>query len=110
MFEGITKRINRSQSGAIRLYEEMSRSGYSVDNMSSVQQEFMRFSSRMNRSEDSTATGLSSCYYVPTQITLTYQGNGRFIQQRGGISLVPRLEYQKEPIIAYNPSTSTSGN
>lgn len=97
-FKGIAKRIKSSQSGAIRLYEAMSQSGYSVGNVSHVLPEFAHVSLGKGPVNDFGSAESSSCYYVPTQISLIYGGNGSFLQQRGGIKLQPRLEYQQDPI------------
>lgn len=110
LFKGIAERINSSQTNAIQLYEAMSQSGYSVGNMSIELHEFSQVSLGKGPVKDFGASGSVSCYYVPTQMALTYQGNGSFIQERGGIKLQPRLDYEKAPILNLNPSASDSGN
>jgi hypothetical protein len=110
LVKGIAKRIKSSHSGAIRLYEAMSQSGYDVGNMSSVLQKFEQVPSGTDPVKDFRTTESSSCYYVPTLIALTYQGNGSFLQQRGGIKLQPRLEYQKESISNLNRPARRPGN
>ncbi|CAF1091414.1 unnamed protein product [Adineta ricciae] len=95
---GIAERIRTSQHGAIRLYETMSQSRYSVGNAASVLPEFAQISLGKGPINDFDNAQASSCYYVPTQISLAYQGNGTFLQKRGGIKLQPRLQYQFDPI------------
>ena len=77
----------------------MTQSGYSVGDLSSVLPEFAQISLGKGPIKNFENMQSSSCYYVPTQISLIYQGNGSFLQQRGGVKLQPRFQYQKDPIL-----------
>lgn len=65
----------------------MSKSGYSVGNISSVLPDFTQISSGKGPVHNFEMKSTSSCYYAPTQISITDQGNGSFLQQIGGVNL-----------------------